>query len=316
MQAIPVFFTIDDRYAPFLAVALSSAIKNADPQKHYEAIILHQGVTEENQARIQVLATDNFVIRFLPMTAKMDAIKDCIGNRLRCDYFALSIYFRLFIPAMFPEYDKAVYIDSDVVVTGDLSTLFDTPLGDNYLAACREVSIADVKPLMDYTRDVVGMPTGTYFNSGVLVMNLKLLREKQLDRRFLELLDTWHFDCLAPDQDYLNAMCRGKILYLDQRWNAEPNENRKPLENPSLIHYNLFSKPWCYDGVQYEDIFWKYAKSSGYYGELLAHKENYTTEQKLSDTQCLQRMVERSFDIMKQEKTFRKLGEKGVRIRL
>ena len=43
-------------------------------------------------------------------------ITDRIENRLRSDYFTMTIYFRIFIPDMYPEYDKAIYIDSDIVV--------------------------------------------------------------------------------------------------------------------------------------------------------------------------------------------------------
>ena len=60
-------------------------------------------------------------------------------------------------------------------------------------------------------------------------------------------------------------MCNGKILYLDEAWDAMPTEGKEPLKNPKLIHYNLFQKPWCYDNIQYEEYFWKYAKDSGYY---------------------------------------------------
>ena len=213
-STIPVFFTIDDSYAPFLAAALHSAIENSSPEYRYKAIILHQDVCEENRRRIGALAKDHFEIEFVPMQTGLASITDRMSNRLRCDYFTLTIYFRLFIPAMFPQYDKAVYIDSDVVVHGDLAELYSIDLGDHYIGACPDLSIADVPPLVNYTVDAVGMQEGTYINSGVLLMNLKALREKTLDRHFLHLLNTYHFDCIAPDQDYLNAMCCGKILYL------------------------------------------------------------------------------------------------------
>ena len=75
-------------------------------------------------------------------------------------------------------------------------------------------------------------------------MNLKEMRLKNFEGHFFSLLNKYRFDTVAPDQDYINAMCNGKIFYIDQKWNAMPNEDQEPLENPSLIHYNLFSKPW------------------------------------------------------------------------
>ena len=124
-REIPIFFTIDDSYAPFLAVALNSAIKNANPDRNYRAIVLHQDLSETNIAKLQSLQADNFKIELTPMKANFDALDDRMSNRLRCDYFTLTIYFRLFIPAMFPQYDKGIYIDSDVVLTDDIAKLFD-----------------------------------------------------------------------------------------------------------------------------------------------------------------------------------------------
>ena len=141
---IPVFFTIDNNYAPFLAVALHSAIVNASADRQYKAIILHQDVSEENRRRISALARPNFEIEFIPMQSGLESITDRMSNRLRCDYFTLTIYFRLFIPAMFPEYDKAIYIDSDVVVPGDLAELYDMELSDNYIAACPDLSLIHI----------------------------------------------------------------------------------------------------------------------------------------------------------------------------
>lgn len=311
---IPVFFTIDNNYAPFLAVALHSAIVNASADRQYKAIILHQDVSEENRRRISALARPNFEIEFIPMQSGLESITDRMSNRLRCDYFTLTIYFRLFIPAMFPEYDKAIYIDSDVVVPGDLAELYDMELSDNYIAACPDHSIENVEPLVRYTMEAVGTEKGNYINSGVLLMNLKALREKSFDKHFLNLLNTYHLDCIAPDQDYLNALCNGKILYLPECWDAMPNENKTPLSDAKIIHYNLFSKPWCYDGIQYSEEFWHYAEGSGYLAEAKAYKDGYSQKQKESDSKCMELLVQRGAEIAASEMTFRKLQENGVRI--
>ena len=316
MNTIPIFFTIDDGYAPFLSVALNSAIKNSSKDRKYKAIILYQELSEENRKKLVSLKTDNFSIEFVPMESGLESITDRMSNRLRCDYFTLTIYFRLFIPKMFPEYDKGIYIDSDVVLTSDIAELFETDIGDNYIAACTDLSVADVPPLVKYMEQAVGVKAKEYINSGVLLMNLKKLREVKIDEHFLGLLNTYHFDCIAPDQDYLNAICNGNIYYLDEIWDTMPNENKPPLENAKLIHYNLFSKPWCYDDIQYGEIFWDYAEDSGYIDEIKAYKAGYSDEQKESDTKCLDLLIERGNSIPENEVTFKKMFENGVKIRL
>ncbi len=315
-KEIPVFFSIDDGYAPFLGAALRSAIDKASKERSYRAIILHDSLSEENIQKLGNMATDNFKVEFKEMKSGLESITDKMSNRLRCDYFTLTIYYRLFIPAMFPEYDKGVYIDSDVVLNADLAELFDIEIGDNFIGACPDRSVQEVPPLVHYIENAVGVPRMEYINSGVLLMNLKKLREARLDAHFLRILNTYHVDCIAPDQDYINALCNGKIYYLGEEWDAMPNENRPPLENPKLIHYNLFSKPWCYDNIQYGELFWEHVKNTEYYEEAREYKANYTEEKKKSDTECLALLVKRGGEMPDCEITFKKLYENGEKIRL
>ncbi len=271
---------------------------------------------EDTRTRIQRLATDYAQIEFVSMEGKLQSITDRMSNCLRCDYFTLTIYFRILIPAMFPEYKKGIYVDSDIVVPGDISELYQIELGDNLLAACPDFSIRGIPEFMHYLEASVGVDGMQYFNSGVLLMNMEELRRVEIDRRFLELLDTYHFGTVAPDQDYLNAMCYGRVVFLDEEWDVMPKEQGAEFENPKLIHYNLFSKPWCYDGIQYEEYFWKYAKDCGFYEELLEHKRNYSDEQKKSDSDSLVRMVQSAVELSNAEQNFRTVFNSGKEERL
>lgn len=302
-RQIPIFFSTDDSYAPYLAVALNSLIQNASPDQEYRIVILHQNLSERNREMLNRLQRPGFVIEYADMQEKLSDVTDKLSNKLRCDYFTMTIYFRLFIPAMFPEFDKGIYLDSDVVVPGDISQLYAVDLRGNLIGACIDHSIQEVKPLTQYVDEAVGVDHTRYINSGVLLMDMKALRQVKLEERFLELMNTWHFDSIAPDQDYINAMCYGKIHFLDSAWDTMPDENHADQGTPKLIHYNLFSKPWCYDNIQYEDEFWHYAKDSGYYAELTEAKRNYTQAQKDADAQCMRNMVARGLEII----------EKGIR---
>lgn len=316
-EIIPIFFTIDDGYAPLLGVALKSMIENASPDYKYKVHIIHEDVSDENQKKICALASDNFDIEFDSMKDSLKDITDRAENHLRCDYFTLTIYFRLFIPEMFPQYDKGIYIDSDIIVPGDISKLYQIDLKDKYIGACPDHSVSDVPPLAKYMEQAIGIDRYHYINSGVLLMNLKKLREKKLSSRFLSLLNTYHFDTIAPDQDYLNAMCYGNIEYLDECWDVMPNKAGKAeLENPMLIHYNLFDKPWCYDGIQYENYFWDYAKKTVFYDDVKKMKEGFTDKQKQSDEEAFKRMFSKADSIPDTDVTFLKMYESGVEIRL
>lgn len=315
-KTIPIFFSIDDSYAPFLSVALKSAIDNSKSENNYRAIVMFESLSQDNRERLGGLATDNFKIDFVEMNEGLETITDRLSNRIRSEYFTLTIYFRLFIASMFSEYDKAIYIDSDIILEEDIAELFSIDIGDNFIGACRDASIDGIEPFQSYVEQVVGVDRNDYVNSGVLLMNLKKLRDADFDKHFLFLLNTYHFDSVAPDQDYLNAICKGSIYYLSPKWNAMPNEQKPKIEGAKLIHYNLFSKPWCYDGLQYGERFWHYAENSGYINEIREFKNNFTEENQKEEMEILGNMLRRAEEIKGHDITLKKVGESGVKVRL
>lgn len=313
---IPIFFTIDDAYAPLLGVALKSIIINASKERKYKVIVIQENVSDENQRKLLALANENFDIEVMPMRRSLENITDRSENRLRCDYFTMTIFFRLFIPEMFPEYDKALYLDSDIVVPGDISELYDTNVERHLFAACPDYSSSDVPALIHWMENAIGVDRDKYVNSGIMVMNLKKLREVKLEEHFMHLLNTYHFNCIAPDQDYLNAMCKGQILFLDEAWDVMPNPRKKEHPAPKLIHYNLFEKPWCYDNIQYADYFWKYAEMSDFHDQIKAIKENYSAEQKARDKQSFNLLLKKAETVPDTGVTFVKMANKDVKIKL
>ncbi len=318
MPTIPIFFTIDDKFTFYLDCAVRSIMDNASRDYCYKFIVLHENLPESHIAQIQSAVKPPFEIEFVHMEEGFAGITDRVENRLRCDFFSLSIYFRIFIADLFPEYDKGVYIDSDVILPGDISELYHTDLSGNIIAACPDFSIMNVPVLTNYVEQVVGIPKSEYINSGILVMDLKMMRDLRFSEHFLNLLNTYHFGTVAPDQDYINAMCRGKIRFLDECWDTMPPlEGERPLvKEPKLIHFNLFQKPWCYDNIAYEDYFWKYAKQSPFYQDILDFKANYSDEQKKSDQEALDRMMVQAQEMLGWDLTFEKMYESGAAIRI
>lgn len=313
---IPVFYAIDDGYAKFVAVSIKSLIMNANNNYNYDINVIYENLSEENAQKLKSLETDNVKIILTEMNQNLSMITDKLGNRLREYTFTLTIFFRLFIPVMFPKYDKCIYIDADTVISDDISKLYNEDLGDNYLGCIVDKSTIDNEILASYFEEVVGIPRDKYINSGVLLMNSKKLRELKIDEKFLDLYTKYGFDVIAPDQDYINSMCCGHIKYLSDIYDAMPNPNNKEVENPVIIHYNLFLKPWQYDDVQYYDYFWKYAKSTPFYDEILEIKNSYTDEDRKKDSEWMDLMVSRAESLVGTQNTLKNVFESGKETRL
>ncbi len=306
---VPVFFSADEKYAPYLGVAIKSLIDHTNKEYDYILHVVYHDMRKRTVRKIEDLAKerDNVKIVATEMKDQLHGISDRKETRLKGDYFTPTIYYRIFLPEMFQDYDKGIYLDSDIVVLGDVAELYKIDLEDNLIAACPDMSTYDNQLFGDYFEQVVGIKRRNYINSGVLLMDFKKFRDEEFVERFLYLLNTFDFDTVAPDQDYLNAMCYGRIKHLDLIWNAMPTPTQKRIRNPMIVHYNLFFKPWHYDGTMYEEHFWKYANESTFLKEIERAKKAFSRWDNKGDEKRLQQMTDRVVEILRNEVTFKKV---------
>ena len=283
-HTVNVFFASDRNYLPYLAVALASLSKHASEENIYNVRILSEDLTNESLHGVIRGLKPNVKIKVFSVADKISGIKKELALRLR-DYYSDAIYYRIFIAEMFPKLDRAVYLDSDIVLNTDVEKLYSAPIGDNLLGAVTDESVMSAEPFREYVKNHVRMKHAEdYFNSGVLVMNLAKMREEGIKDQFIKLLCKYNFKTVAPDQDYLNFLCRGKIHYLERGWNKHAiAENEIDRSELYLMHYNMFNKPWKYDGVQNEDLFWEFAKSTSFEELLKSHKAGYDEKKQKKD---------------------------------
>jgi lipopolysaccharide biosynthesis glycosyltransferase len=276
---IPIFFAVDDNYAPYLAVAMRSLIDNASPDYQYNIHILIDKLNEFNTTVLCGMATENIRVETVNVTNKLDSLGDMLHLR---DYYTKTTYYRFFIPALFPQYERGLYLDCDIVVKGDISQLYNVALGDNILAAAPEEVMLMVDVFGTYVEAVLEVPRNEYFSAGILVMNLEKMRHVALEEQFVDILGRRTFR-VTQDQDYLNVLCRGDFLMLDSGWNKTACYNA-PVDTPvNIIHYKINWKPWHYRGVRFEDDFWYYAEMTPYADMLYAMRDSYSDAQIAND---------------------------------
>ena len=307
LDVIPIFFAIDDGYVPFLAVALESLIENSSKQYYYSIKVLYTNISEENKKKINKYKRENVNIEFVDLNYYIEKVKDKLYTR---DYYTNTTYFRLFIANLYPQYNKAIYLDSDIVVLGDIAELYNQDIGDNLVAAAPDDVIQTIKVFQEYAEKVVGVADyRNYFNAGILLMNLDEFRKFDFQDKFLYLLETIKFT-VAQDQDYLNRLCKGKVKIIDKAWDKMPIANDDfDDKDLKIIHYNLADKPWHYDNIRYKDYFWKYAKKTEYYNEICKIKENYSEEERFRDMQqfkTLKDLAQKESDCVGDDRSYRR----------
>lgn len=288
-NVIPVFYACDDNFVKYTIVSLRSLMENAKADAAYRIHVLHTDISEDMQKKMLAMATDKFHIQFDSVTEYLDSISERLPVR---DYYSKTTYYRLFIAEMFPEYDKAVYIDSDTVVLGDMSELFSIDIGEYYAGACNEQVMIQEDVYGTYVESVLGINRHQFFNAGMLVINCRQFRKNHVLEQFTSLLHMYNF-VVTQDEDYLNLICKDKVFWFPQKWNVEVfGELPVAEEEICILHYIMVSKPWHYKECRLKDYFWNYAKKTVVYEEIKAELEAYTDEKRQEDAASCERLAQ------------------------
>ena len=271
---IPVVLAADNNYAMPMMVTMASMIQTAAESTIYHFYLLVPGgFSENNVEKIKRLcdSSGKCTVKIIDMHSAYKNAYIREGHHI-----TIAAYYRLQIPSLLPEIDKCIYLDVDVVVRDDLAEFWDTELQDYYLFGVRAAGYYDTVKKIENRKKTMGISDfDTYLNSGVLLMNLKKIREDKLERRFAELAEE---DWESQDQDILNIACHGGIKLAEFKYNAmtkypldDDNAYEKIVclkreykkndwdfgrKSPVIIHYADKAKPWIMPGAVYADAWW------------------------------------------------------------
>lgn len=284
-----VITSVNGKYIPYLSVLIVSIMQNVKKDNEYEIIILHDDLAEDSQKKLlSMVYSNNVGVRFINIHERMAGYSFFINGTNNQSYLSKEAYFRLLAPELLMEYTSVLYLDCDIVVQPGWDNIFDLDL-ENYLLA----GISDIwgnwecydhnSSLYKYRQTELGISNPLeYFNSGVMMLNLEEMRATFSKGELLETaaLKEWR----KHDQDVLNRVCRGRVLFLDYSWNliecpsqkawktvtdSERTQYKDCFKKPYIIHY-ASRKPWIVKGVFWEQEFWKAATKSSYFEILFA----------------------------------------------
>lgn len=214
----------DERFAPHFCTMLHSAW-TLHPYAEYH--LIDCDILPATRAKIIGFAVDNRIELHITKFTE-----DQIGRLPTTRDWSIAMYARLLVPYLIPEADRAIYLDADTVVVGELLDLWQTDLQN-----CPVAGVYDrFGAATAHQRD--------YINSGVLLMDLVAWRAGKIPE--------WSITYAVakqprfPDQDAINATCRGHIHMLPRKWNFMLGDNIGPPEDPRVLHWNGPVKPWYY----------------------------------------------------------------------
>ena len=261
-KKINVAFSSDDNYAQHMAVSIVSMLKNASTNSEINIFILYNSLTQKNLEKIKKIGRAHPACKIDFFKLNDEDFKD---YPLQTGLHSIATYFRLKLPSMLPLVDKILYLDSDIIVRGDITNMWDFDLEDHLLAGIEEPRMLNRHRLAD-----LGMKDSSpYINGGILFLNLEKMRSSDFEKKCQDFVERKGNILLYQDQDLLNVMAEFDLGILPLRFNSfyyvleerfydfisySQQDIKIAKENPFIIHYNQHPKPWsqeCFDPRAY-----------------------------------------------------------------
>jgi lipopolysaccharide biosynthesis glycosyltransferase len=270
-----VLCAADENYVRPLSVTLHSAASSLTGDHHLHVLLMDGGISQESWQGLKETLVD------LPISIHvMKPDRAEVADLGISHHITHTAYFRLLAARLLPDsIDKVIYLDSDVLIKHDLTELWNYDVEDNYCMAATDIAcpfidarqadpkykkaipyLAAISPVQNW-RELGIDGSAPYFNSGVMVINLKRWRDEKIEETLLACLRNNPKYVWCWDQYALNVVFAGQWKELPSKWNQGvhvfeyPSEEFSPIDraefiemrdNPALIHYTTEFKPWEY----------------------------------------------------------------------
>lgn len=293
---VAIAVAANDYFIPYCATFLKSMAEHSNSDKNYDILLLSQDVSDTNVKNVKKMlsAWKNISLRVLDPSVLIDQYTFHIEG-----HFSKETYYRLVLPELLPNYDKVLYLDSDMIAMDDVAKIYDENIDGYLLAACHDADTAGLyngyrKDKKDYTDKILKLKEPyQYFQAGVLLLNLEEFRKRYTTKQILDFAVSEKWQLL--DQDILNKLCEGAVKYIDMSWNVMVdfagirinqiialaprwlNEMyQEARKNPKIIHYAGPQKPWFEPEMDFGMQFWECARGTAYYEVMLGRMNRIT----------------------------------------
>lgn len=263
-EEINICLSTDDNYIHHTAAVVASVLSNAKRKDNYHFYILSTQLSDDNKKKFD----------------KLKKIKDCRIDYPKLDeqslapfkavkmhsHLTLATFNRLLIPMLFPQLDKMIYIDSDLIVLSDIADMNNIDVSGYYFAGVKDANSKGLVKKHGYD------PKYEYINAGVIIINCAELRKQDYFKKMLEQIGK--IEAKTGDQDFINYCFHEKIKIISYKWNMyhkfhfESYGGKQPMDdidyanavkNPVIIHFVGPDKPWNIDSVHpYKKEYLKY----------------------------------------------------------
>lgn len=260
-----VVFNINVLGLEGLGATLTSLIRNCSNNKELKLWFLCSDLTNADKANIQRHLQDE---QFSGDTEFIDYNAKAIFGHLRSLHGDWTAYGRLLI-ADYITSDTALYLDADLIILLDVLSLKNFKFNGQLLAAVYGNPVKNALENQFFIKCLKWLPDTAYFNSGVILVDLKKWRSERIDQQWKCIAEKYPDNLFSHDQTLLNAVCAGRFAHLPARFNKIWYASKaKPANSDhAILHFVGSPKPWDFLGsfihkgystwCTYETSFWE-----------------------------------------------------------
>lgn len=265
-----IIFATNNKFCPHAAEAIVSLLENNKEEDIKIHLFTIDCETQNIDKICKLVGEYKKEILIHPIT------KNLFDDFPETGAYSLACYLRILAPSLLPDVDKVLYLDCDLIINGRINDLWNIDLREEYSVA----AVPDATLSYNIVKDYLGYDywSDGYFNSGVLLMNLRYWRDNGLLKKLIDFLNT-HTVSL-PDQDALNIILHGSVKFIHPKWNCHvgyfafpplvPPSQKKYIKslwrNAKIVHFTGPAKPWYKECVNpYKKAYLRYRKIVKWY---------------------------------------------------
>lgn len=249
MERLNIVFTTDTNYTQHLGVCMYSLLFN-NVQEKFDIYIISSEIEISIKTKLQSIAKE-FDANIIFLQVNENDFTDLVVN----NHFTIANYYRIMIPDLIKK-DKVLYLDVDMIIQGSLNVLYNIDITDHYIAAREESTI------FNRHKELKMSLSAKYFNSGVMLMNLKKWRTDNISLKVIQFVKENPTVIKHVDQCALNAILNGHWYNIPQKFNVQTEnykEMKKCQQENIIIHFTGPSKPWHFmNKHKCKSLYWKY----------------------------------------------------------
>mgnify|MGYP004592535727 FL=1 len=282
---VGIALAANDWFVPYMATTLYSILEHISDENNYDILIFTHDISVDNRKIIKDMAANmkNVSIRFVDPSYMFDGY----NIHLFGHFGSIETYYRIILPELLPDYNKLLYVDSDMIILDDLAKLYNEDVDGYLLAATRDADTSGLyngfePKRKEYSDKILKLKEPhQYFQAGIINFNLEEFRKtfKVEDMLKFSSKEKW----LLQDQDVLNKLCEGRVKYVDMSWNVLVDyghfrmakiirlapqwlyfQYMEARKHPKIIHYAGPEKPWNCPEMDFGKEFWEYARKTPY----------------------------------------------------